>query len=131
MDPGDDPLDFGSGVTGGEVYRVGGCPFCDIVAGEAPATIVRNFGPAIAIEPLNPVTPGHVIVLPIDHVPDALADPLITATAASSSASLAEGPCNLITSVGTEATQTVMHLHWHIVPRRVGDGLALPWSPSA
>jgi histidine triad (HIT) family protein len=36
--------------------------------------------------------------------------------------------CNLIVSKGPSATQTVAHLHLHIVPRRPGDGLALPWS---
>ncbi len=40
-------------------------------------------------------------------------------------------PCNLITSAGREATQTVFHLHIHVVPRRDGDGLALPWTPAA
>jgi diadenosine tetraphosphate (Ap4A) HIT family hydrolase len=38
------------------------------------------------------------------------------------------GDCNLITSDGAAATQTVKHLHVHIVPRRDGDGLTLPWS---
>ena len=36
--------------------------------------------------------------------------------------------CNLITSVGAAATQTVKHLHIHIVPRHEGDGLHLPWT---
>jgi len=40
------------------------------------------------------------------------------------------GPCNVITSVGREATQSVFHLHVHVVPRREGDGLALPWTPN-
>jgi histidine triad (HIT) family protein len=35
---------------------------------------------------------------------------------------------NLITSQGAAATQTVMHLHLHLVPRTDGDGLKLPWS---
>ncbi|MYX67350.1 histidine triad (HIT) family protein [Streptomyces sp. KhCrAH-43] len=37
------------------------------------------------------------------------------------------GPMNLITSKGREATQSVFHLHLHLVPRAAGDGLALPW----
>ena len=35
---------------------------------------------------------------------------------------------NLITSIGAAATQTVFHLHVHVVPRHEGDGLLLPWS---
>lgn len=113
-----------------EPYLVEGCPFCDIIAGNGPATIVHRSDVGLAIEPLEPVTPGHLIVFPIDHVPDALADPLVTAGTAAWVAQIAEEPCNLITSVGTAATQTVQHLHWHIVPRREGDGLRLPWSPA-
>ena len=37
---------------------------------------------------------------------------------------------NLITSAGSLATQTIGHLHVHIVPRRPGDGLHLPWTVS-
>lgn len=40
------------------------------------------------------------------------------------------GPENwaIITSIGANATQTVRHTHLHVVPRRPGDGLALPWT---
>jgi diadenosine tetraphosphate (Ap4A) HIT family hydrolase len=38
------------------------------------------------------------------------------------------GAANFITSAGRDATQTVFHLHIHIVPRHAGDGLALPWT---
>jgi histidine triad (HIT) family protein len=38
------------------------------------------------------------------------------------------GQYNFITSAGKAATQSVMHLHIHIVPRQEGDGLLLPWS---
>jgi histidine triad (HIT) family protein len=103
------------------------CPFCLITHGLAPAEIVQQWDDAIAIVPLNPVTPGHLLVIPRQHVPDALTVPEVAALTMQRAAELATGSCNLITSVGAEATQTVRHLHLHIVPRRAGDGLALPW----
>lgn len=104
------------------------CVFCRIVNGEAPAKVVREFADAVAIVPLNPVTPGHVLVISRDHVADFTEDPQVTEATMGAAALLAEPPCNLITSAGAEATQTVLHLHVHIVPRRAGDGLALPWT---
>jgi histidine triad (HIT) family protein len=104
------------------------CVFCKIIAGEAPAKILKTWEDAIAITPLNPVVLGHTLVIPVRHVADALEDPEVTASAMRRAAEFATGPCNLITSVGADATQSVFHLHIHIVPRARGDGLLLPWS---
>ena len=104
------------------------CVFCLIIAGNAPAKIVREWDDVIAIVPLNPVTDGHVLVMPKIHVSDALENPEITAQVMKRSSELAKAPCNLITSAGAIATQTIFHLHIHIVPRVDGDGLSLPWS---
>lgn len=108
------------------------CVFCDIIAGQAPATIVRTWQDAIAIVPLNPVTEGHTLVIPAAHVRDVAENPEVSALTMGAAAELAAeaGPCNVITSRGAEATQTVPHLHLHVVPRRAGDGLALPWAAS-
>lgn len=105
------------------------CVFCRIIAGTEPATVVRRWPYAIAIVPLNPVVDGHLLVMPREHVRDATVDPHVTAVAARAAADLAVAPCNIITSAGWEATQSVPHLHWHVVPRRENDGLALPWHP--
>lgn len=107
---------------------VSDCVFCRIVSGDESAQIVRRWSGAVAFIPLNPVTPGHVLVVPAQHVEDALENPYVTAQAVAYAVELAEGPCNIITSVGVEATQSIKHLHWHIVPRHAGDGLALPWT---
>lgn len=108
------------------------CPFCTIVAGRAPAEIVHEWSDAIAIVPLNPIVEGHVLVIPREHVTDFAADPVVSAHAAYRAAELAgdlaAGAMNLITSRGSAATQTVFHLHLHLVPRTAGDGLALPWT---
>ncbi|MBB0243872.1 HIT domain-containing protein [Streptomyces alkaliphilus] len=108
------------------------CPFCAIVAGRAPATVMRTWSDAIAIVPLNPVTPGHWLVIPRTHVPDAATDPGVSAAVMRRAAEVIAhtgDDCNLITSIGAPATQTVFHLHLHIVPRATGDGLPLPWTP--
>jgi len=105
------------------------CVFCRIVRGDAPATFVGAWIDTLAIVPLNPVTEGHILVIPRAHVTDALAAPEVTARVTARAAHLARRPCNIITSCGAEATQTVFHLHVHIVPRREGDGLPLPWTP--
>jgi histidine triad (HIT) family protein len=110
------------------------CPFCDIVAGDAPATVVYEDKVAIAFLPLNPATKGHTLVIPRTHVRDffeldaGLAASLSTAVLRTANAvRLAVHPegTNLITSSGTAAQQTVFHLHIHILPRfthdRVGD----------
>lgn len=103
------------------------CVFCEIVAEREPAVFVRRWTDAVAIVPLEPVVEGHVLVIPRVHVIDATDHPDTTGMAFRRAASLALPPCNLITSAGREATQSVPHLHVHIVPRAENDGLALPW----
>ncbi|WP_327223055.1 HIT domain-containing protein [Streptomyces platensis] len=105
------------------------CPFCEIVAGRAPATIVREWPDALAIVPFGPVVDGHLLVIPKQHVRDFGENPDVSAASMRRAAELSagRGPMNLITSRGREATQSVWHCHLHLVPRAAGDGLALPW----
>ncbi|MFC9238712.1 HIT family protein [Streptomyces decoyicus] len=108
-----------------------GCPFCLIVRGRAPATVLREWPETIAIRPRHGgVTDGHVLVIPKVHVADVAEDPSVSATTMLRAAELAAeaGDCNVITSRGPSATQTVRHLHLHLVPRADGDGLLLPWT---
>ncbi|WP_201300852.1 HIT family protein [Streptomyces sp. HF10] len=108
------------------------CVFCQIIAGTAPATVVREWDNAVAILPLGGVTEGHVLVLPRRHVDNAVTDPHITGQTMARAAELGAelgSDLNLITSVGAAATQTVHHFHVHLVPRAAGDGLPLPWTP--
>ena len=108
-----------------------GCPFCLIVCGRAPATVLRAWPDALAIRPRHGgVTAGHVLVIPRVHVADVAEDPVVSAATMLRAAELAAeaGDCNVITSRGPAATQTVRHLHLHLVPRAEGDGLLLPWT---
>lgn len=108
------------------------CTFCDIVEGKAPADIRFELPDSLVIVPLNPVAPGHRIAIPRVHVSNFSENPATTAAVMRDVAELmaltTEIDCNIITSRGKAATQTVFHLHVHIVPRFEGDGLRLPWT---
>ena len=109
---------------------VSDCVFCRIVQGDEPATVLwRGYG-AMVIVPLNPVTEGHVIALPELHARDFAQSWLCTSNAMHAAYQYVQPMAedfNIITSKGPAATQSVFHLHVHIVPRRRNDGLALPW----
>ena len=113
------------------------CVFCDITAGRGPANFIDQWPDAMAFTPLEGgVTPGHTLVVPRTHVANAIVDPVVTgfsviraATLAGQMISNGRMPgANLITSIGQVATQSILHLHWHVVPRHHGDGLPLPWT---
>lgn len=108
------------------------CPFCEIIAGRAPGVLRREWDDAVALIPLNPVTPGHTLIIPREHVANYAEDPDVTAAVMRRAAEYAPAEAsNLITSLGPAATQTVQHLHVHVVPRSDGDGLPLPWDRTA
>lgn len=105
------------------------CPFCErIKRGQYDYFDPFN----VAFQPLNPVTQGHFLVVPKRHVSHALEAPPCAGHALKFAGFLANQmgleSCNFITSAGAAATQTIFHLHIHVVPRREGDGLALPWT---
>lgn len=109
-----------------------GCPFCPIPPGvEILKEWNQNTSKAVvAFEPLNPVVPGHILVVPRLHYPHVGSSNTVTGYVMECVADVAAlvGECNVITSKGKHATQTVFHLHVHVVPRREGDGLHLPWT---
>ncbi|KIA73456.1 hypothetical protein ANMWB30_23830 [Arthrobacter sp. MWB30] len=116
------------------------CIFCDILYGAAPAETIYDGISTLGIVPLNPVTEGHVLFMPRKHVRDAAENPAVTAAVMQDAAwytqrkreqaqSAGHEPSsfNIITSIGRSATQSIFHLHFHVVPRTENDGLALPW----
>lgn len=105
------------------------CPFCGLIeAGEYE----QDHGPVVRFEPLNPVTPGHMLFVPVDHIEHGgggAATDVGTAMRFAQHYGVRRGEdFNLIVSSGPTATQTVPHVHVHYVPRRKGDGLGLPWA---
>ncbi len=115
------------------------CPFCEIVQREDPdAREVYRDEHVVAFFPLEPATLGHTLVVPREHVPDIwslddlTAERLAIATKAISAAvkdALKPEGLNIIQSNGKAATQTVFHLHVHVVPRWENDSVGRIWPP--
>lgn len=113
------------------------CVFCDIINGEAPADMVAKSGLMtndwekwISFKPLNPHAPGHVLFVPEIHSRDATTDPHLSAAvfkAASRYVGENNLEANIISSVGARATQSVFHLHVHVIPRHPKDDLPVRW----
>lgn len=117
------------------------CPFCRIVEGRDPgARVLYRDSKVVAFFPLDPATTGHTLVIPNRHVAHLddlgpleirdLAAAVHRVSAALTSALRPDG-LNVIQSNGTAATQTVPHVHFHLVPRAEGDDLVLRWPDGA
>lgn len=106
------------------------CVFCTIIDHDRHQQIERRYHSSVLITPLNPVVEGHKLLIPIEHTRNATESPMVFGQVMYDAALYAAeiGDCNIITSVGAVATQTVFHLHVHVVPRHLGDGLTLPWT---
>lgn len=108
----------------------GACTFCSIVAGELPAHVVLDDEVALGFLDVRPLFPGHVLVVPRVHVEtltDLPADrvgPLFErvqrVAAAVEAACGAQGS---FVAMNNRVSQSVPHLHVHVVPRTKGDGL--------
>lgn len=112
----------------------GECVFCRIVDGRGEASVVATTERAVAFLDLQPVTPGHVLVVPKAHSADLAGVDDADGAAVWSlarrvagglrAAGLADG-VNLLLADGEVAWQTVWHVHLHVIARRRDDGLRL------
>jgi histidine triad (HIT) family protein len=110
------------------------CLFCKIVAGEIPATIVRESETTVAFRDINPQAPTHVLVIPKAHHPDAAslaaaepqiaADVLREAGQVAVDEKVAQSGYRIVFNTGTGAGQTVFHAHAHVLA-----GRGLNWPP--
>lgn len=107
-----------------------GCLFCRIVAGDVAAHVVLDEPELLAFLDHRPVFPGHTLVVPRRHhatladVPDGLLGPLLAAGRRVAGAQRdAFGNAGTWLSMNDVVSQSVPHVHLHVVPRRRGDGL--------
>ncbi|GIG27858.1 HIT family protein [Cellulomonas marina] len=108
------------------------CVFCAIAAGRAEASVVHEDATVVAFMSLHPVVPGHLLVVPRQHVVGLEDMDVVTgahvwsvghrmARALRRSRLRCEG-INVFLCDGEVAFQTVFHLHLHVIPRYTGDG---------
>ena len=104
--------------------------FCRIVAGELPAAIVLDEELVIAFLDARPLFPGHVLVIPRAHhvtlsdLPHELLEPVFGAVQRVAAAlPTALGADGTFVAENNVVSQSVAHLHVHVVPRRRKDGL--------
>ena len=115
------------------------CPFCAIIAGDdLDARVIFQDRQILAFFQTDPAVLGHTMLVPRQHVPDIwalggdLAGVLGRATVQLASAirrAMKPHGLNVIQSNGEAATQTVMHLHVHLVPRWRTDSIGRIWPP--
>jgi len=106
------------------------CAFCDIIQGAVSAEIVFEDDATIAFLDNRPLFPGHVLLVPREHLEtmadlsDNLVGPLFAnARRIARVLESALGAEGSFVAVNNRVSQSVPHIHVHIVPRRKGDGL--------
>lgn len=101
------------------------CLFCRIVAGEVPATIVHETKTTLAFRDIQPKAPVHVLLIPREHVPNAvdldgdqLGDLLAAAREVAEAEGVAETGYRLLFNTGPDSGQEVFHAHLHLLGGR-------------
>jgi len=109
---------------------LGNCVFCSIVAGETAAVSVLDDDVALAFLDVRPLFPGHVLVIPRQHhvtlpdLPAELVGPFFERVQRVAGAvPVAMGAQGSFVAMNNVVSQSVLHLHVHVVPRTKGDGL--------
>jgi histidine triad (HIT) family protein len=110
--------------------RMAECIFCKIAAGEAPADRVLEDQRFVGFLDTRPVFQGHVLIVPKVHyqtlldLPPELHGPLLgEAQRVARAVMVALGAEGSFVAMNNQVSQSVPHLHLHVVPRRKGDGL--------
>jgi histidine triad (HIT) family protein len=108
----------------------GACLFCRVVAGEEPAHVVLDTAEVLAFLDVRPLFPGHTLLVPKAHhetfadLPASLVQPLFTqAQRLSVAMESVLGAAGSFVAMNNRVSQSVPHLHVHVVPRNRKDGL--------
>ena len=107
-----------------------GCKFCQIIAGEIPAHFVLDTDEVVAFLDHRPLFPGHTLVLPRGHIetladlpPDRVGPFFLQVQRVEAAVRTAMEAQGSFVAENNVVSQSVPHLHVHVVPRRRKDGL--------
>lgn len=112
------------------------CPFCEVVSRQEDAREVYRDQFVVAFFPTEPAVLGHLMIIPRVHISDIWSLDELTAQHLSTATlrlarvvkdALTPDGLNVIQSNGKVATQSVFHLHVHLVPRWAGDAMGPIW----
>ncbi len=108
------------------------CIFCKIIAGEIPCNKVYEDENSFAFLDVNPINPGHTLLIPKEHhenlheMPDQLLEkitPVVKKIATAIKTGVSASGINIGQNNGKSAGQVIFHYHIHIIPRFDNDGL--------
>ncbi len=110
------------------------CLFCKIIAGAIPSQTVYEDDLVVAFDDVNPVAPVHRLIVPRSHVESAarltesdaqlLGRLFAVAASLAAEAGLPETGYRIVTNVGDDGGQSVLHLHFHLI-----GGRPMAWPP--
>jgi len=112
------------------------CIFCKIIRGEIPSFKLFEDDSVLAFMDINPVNPGHSLVIPKFHTPNIFEAPPewaavtingVQRLARAVEKTVSPDGINILQANGPGAAQSVFHLHMHVVPRKNGDELSMNW----
>lgn len=112
------------------------CIFCKIIRGEIPSFKVWEDDKTFAFMDINPIAAGHALIVPKFHTPNIYEAPedwtgptlgSVSRVARAVRDEVAPDGVNILQANDKGAAQSVFHIHFHVIPRNIGDGLTMNW----
>lgn len=112
------------------------CIFCKIIRGEIPCFKVWEDVKTLAFMDINPIATGHALIIPKFHTPNIFEAPAdwlgpvmgtVSRVARAVRDEVAPDGFNILQANGEGAAQSVFHIHFHVIPRSLEDGLTMNW----
>ncbi len=110
------------------------CLFCKIARNDVPADVVHSSDNVVAFRDINPQAPTHILLIPKEHIESVaslgdqherlLGEIMATATHLAEAENIDRSGWRLVTNVGANAGQSVLHLHFHLL-----GGRGFSWPP--